>query len=140
MVLAVGDDVFALAPEGPFRGDRLPDEWQAQFFAANPPSAVPSADPDGDGWPNELEWRFGTDPTALRSQPAPRIELGASGVLIGFPDPDPLLTLKLESTDHLGEPFKPAPAVGMRTNGEIRWVVGTLPETARFFRVAVSVP
>lgn len=53
---------------GSYSGDGLDDAWQVQYFGLNSPNATPSADPDGDGQPNAVEFAAGVvpnDPTSL---------------------------------------------------------------------------
>lgn len=140
MVLAIDEDVFALAPEGPFRADGLPDAWQERFFAGRPAVAGPGNDPDGDDWSNELEWRFGTDPTEAASRPALRIELGGGVARVSFPDPDPLLGFQLQATEDLRMPFTALAVPATRARGWIQWSVPSQARDAEFFRLVVTTP
>ncbi|HXJ59589.1 MAG TPA: thrombospondin type 3 repeat-containing protein [Verrucomicrobiae bacterium] len=56
-VLNVGNDDFAR-----YAGDGLNDAWQVLHFGEDNPSALASADPDGDGYSNAAEYVTGTDP------------------------------------------------------------------------------
>ena len=47
---------------GTYAHDGLPDSWQMQYFGTNNAAAAPTADADGDGYNNLLEFAFGTDP------------------------------------------------------------------------------
>lgn len=70
-------------------GDGLPDSWQAQYFGSSTATnAIPSADPDGDGFSNADEYLAGTSPTdansLLRISMFDQVASGPS-FLIGFP-------------------------------------------------------
>lgn len=139
-LLVVGDDVFALGPGGPFGGDLIPDAWQERYFGSQPGVAGPDADPDTDGWPNEWEWRFGTDPDLNSSHPTARIEMDAAEVRISFPDPDPFLMYTLQTTVRVNLPFVAASAPTRRIDGRVSWSLKMPLEDTSFFRVRVTVP
>ncbi len=59
---------------GSYADDGINDAWQVQYFGLPPnPDAAPSADPDGDGFVNLLEFQTGTVPTNSASYPAPPV-------------------------------------------------------------------
>lgn len=52
-----------LRPEEDKDNDRLPDEWEMKFFGTL--KYGPWDDPDGDGFPNLIEYYRGTDPSKI---------------------------------------------------------------------------
>lgn len=60
---------------GPYAGDGLPDDWQVANFGEGSTDAGPTADPDGDGQTNLLEYLAGTKPTLGSSVFTVRIQL-----------------------------------------------------------------
>jgi hypothetical protein len=54
---------------GTYAHDGLPDSWQVRYFGTNSPAAAPTANLDGDGYNNLLEFAFGTDPVDSSSGP-----------------------------------------------------------------------
>lgn len=63
--LNVSNDDF-----GPYAADGVHDLWQVQNFGESNPDGAGTADPDGDGQQNLVEWAFGLNPA-----------LGDSGVI-----------------------------------------------------------
>lgn len=54
--------LVASGAESDSDGDGMPDSWEAGFFA-DTTNSLPTADPDGDGYDNMMEFIAGTDPT-----------------------------------------------------------------------------
>jgi hypothetical protein len=48
---------------GPYAADGLPDLWQVQYLGENSLRGGPTADVDGDGFTNLMEFAFGMNPT-----------------------------------------------------------------------------
>ena len=67
------------------------ESWRLSRFgsAANRGTSADTADPDGDGVPNLLEYAFGLDPlsAASRSLPSPAFTNGSLAVTLKVPDP-----------------------------------------------------
>ena len=67
LVVVTGDSVrVVLAADG--NDDGLPDWWQRQYWGSeDDPDAAPGADEDEDGFPNDQEYRLGTNPRVKES-------------------------------------------------------------------------
>lgn len=59
---------------GPYAGDGLPDDWQVANFGQGNATAGPTADHDGDGQSNLLEFLAGTNPNLASSVFTVRID------------------------------------------------------------------
>ncbi|MCX6970781.1 MAG: hypothetical protein NTV93_11640 [Verrucomicrobia bacterium] len=81
--------------------------WQKDRFglqAADPLVAGESADPDGDGLSNLLEYSMGGDPLAAASAPRPALSLSPSGDFLSLTFQriaDPFLTYSVEASNDL---------------------------------------
>lgn len=62
------------------------EQWrQSQFGSSqNSGNAADAADPDGDGWPNLLEYALGASPSAASSTPALDVRAVADALVAGF--------------------------------------------------------
>ncbi|MEY4489173.1 MAG: hypothetical protein RIQ79_1681 [Verrucomicrobiota bacterium] len=79
------------------------DTWRSHFFSttSNTGTAADTADADGDGIPNLVEYATGTDPTVANSSP---VTAGTSGghLTLTFPRiDDPLITYTVKGRDDL---------------------------------------
>lgn len=59
-------------------------QWLAGFFQSNPSSAEPTADPDGDGLSNALEYALGSDPSKASSSVQPQIHVDSGRIHLGL--------------------------------------------------------
>lgn len=76
--------------------------WLADWFAGTTADASPSADPDGDGLVNRLEYFLGTDPTKPSSLAGPEIAMVPGGVRLALGrNPYAVSTFVLETSTDL---------------------------------------
>ena len=68
-VLDSQPDNYTTSPYN-FAGDGIPDWWQVANFGLGSTNAMPTADPDGDGWSNFAEYFFNTSPTSYADTPS----------------------------------------------------------------------
>ncbi len=68
MAFTHGRGAFSLVPPADTDGDGLPDEWEFRYFhSLNASGGAPGDDPDHDGLTNAAELLAGTDPTDAAS-------------------------------------------------------------------------
>jgi len=124
----VGDYVRTFGLEGPMTG-----EWRARYFGPGyltNSAAAGDADPDGDGVPNAIEFRVGTDPLNSKSgfmamaTAIPRIQWQS------VPG-QPYLVLKRDSLTNLWAPAGP-PVTSSNTNAEF---LDYSPGSTAFYQV-----
>lgn len=131
---------------GSYGGDGLPDSWQVQFFGPDNPHAAPTADPDGDGQNNLLEYLAGTVPNDSASRFSLRIE-----EVPGSPQQKslvfgPLATGRsytvLSTTDlSAASPWQGLAGGSVVDNGSTRTVTDSAASAPRrFYRVQITQP
>jgi hypothetical protein len=137
-VLNLTDDDF-----GSYAGDGLPDNWQVANFGEGSTVAGPTADPDGDGQTNLLEYLAGTKPTLSSSVFAVRIQL-----IPGQPDRKTIIfgpvvagrTYRVLASDDLkASSWADISGALTDTSGEIMFT-DTATDMRRFYRVQISNP
>lgn len=118
------------------------DQWRLTHFGAVDATAgAPSADPDGDGRPNLLEYALGTDPNVAATQSESRLDVAEARLRLGFRRARAELTYVVEASGDLQE--WTAVATNPGSVGEDVTVQDSAPLSAdgpRFLRLRVEVP
>lgn len=130
---------------GSYAGDGLPDDWQAQYFGLNNPSAAPTADATGSGQTNLFKYVAGLNPTdrtavfrvtvqPVAGQPSQK-QIVFSPV---FPDRTYTVLYKTNLTDPAWAPLTGAT---QSDNGPQRTVTdASAAGKTKFYRVQISKP
>lgn len=137
-VANVGTDDF-----GTYAGDSLDDAWQVTHFGLANASAAPTADPDGDGQNNLLEYLAGTTPTSGASAFVVGINGATSGSrVVNFTPIAAGRTYTVEFTTNLATRiFSAIPSGLVSEISGIRYVTdATATNSARYYRVKISLP
>lgn len=106
--------------------------WAAEGFTLPERSAgqaAPSQDPDGDGWPNLLEYALSTDPGDPHSLPKPSFQTDPAHAVCPPPDDSRDAGVSLQISADLIE-WQPAPSVTL-VDGTMSTALGS----SRFLRV-----
>ena len=62
--------------------DSVYEKWRESHFGGNNSGAgLRFSDPDGDGWRNESEWHFGSNPTLISDFPQPVLDRVSNAVV-----------------------------------------------------------
>ena len=132
-VVNVNNDDF-----GSYAGDGIDDAWQVQYFGLGNPNAAPTADPDGDGQNNLLEYLAGTNPTNAASA----FTLSLTGKTVSFAPVTTGRTYSVEfATNLTTKIFTPLTGGTTVDNGTTRSVTDNSPiNSARYYRVKISLP
>ena len=131
---------------GSYAGDGLADSWQQQYFGLNNPLAAPTADPDGDGQNNLLEFTAGTVPNNAASRFTLHIE-----EVPGSPQQKSLVfsplvagrsyTVLTSSGLSAATPWQTLSGTSVVDTGATRTVTDPAATAARrFYRVQISQP
>jgi autotransporter-associated beta strand protein len=118
-------------------------DWRQIYFgsSANTGDAADTADPDGDGIPNLLEYALGTNPTSAGSSP---VTLGTSDdfLTLSFTRiADSSLTYSIEASDDLGGSWTTVhtfPAFGSAGSSTYTDTVPVASSPRRFLRLKVT--
>ncbi len=138
--------VLDLTPDdfGPYAGDGLPDDWQVTNFGEGSTTAGPTADPDGDGQNNLLEYLAATGPLDRTSVFTVRIEpvsaqLNHKAIVFG-----PVAAARtyrvLASTDLSAASWADLSGPLTGTTGELTFTDTAATGARKFYRVQISQP
>ena len=137
-VLNVNNDDF-----GSYAGDGIDDAWQVQYFGIGNANAAPTADPDGDGQNNLLEYLAGTSPTNSASAFTLGISAPAPGQrVVSFSPISVGRTYTVEFTTSLTtRNFTAVSPNSVSDSGGGRSVTdANATNSARYYRVRISLP
>ena len=138
-ILNITDD-----DDGPYAGDGLPDDWQVANFGEGSTVAGPTADPDGDGQNNLLEYLASTNPNLATSVFTVRIEPVAGqpthkAIVFG-----PVATGRtyrvLSSTDLSAASWTDISGPRTGASGNLTFTDTAATSARKFYRVQISNP
>ncbi len=136
-VLNVNSDDF-----GSYAGDGIDDAWQVQYFGIGNANGAATADPDGDGQNNLLEYLAGTNPTSASSAFTLGVSGSAAQRTITFAPVTAGRTYTLEFTTNLTTRVFGTLTGGTTVDtGSTRSVTdSSTTNSARYYRVKISLP
>lgn len=136
-VLNVNNDDF-----GTYAGDGIDDAWQVQYFGIGNANAAPTADPDGDGQNNLLEYLAGTDPTNAASVMTLAIaRAGANQRTVSFAPVTAGRTYTVEfATSLTAKNFSTLSGTPVDNAGTRTFTDNDATDAARFYRVKITLP
>ena len=129
---------------GSYAGDGLPDDWQVANFGEGSTVAGPTADPDGDGQSNLLEYLAGTNPNLAASVFTVRIypvvgQPGQKAIVFGPVVPGRTYRV-LANTDLAAASWTDLSGPLNGTSGNLTFTDTAATSARKFYRVQLSNP
>ncbi len=129
---------------GPYAGDGLPDDWQVDHFGEGSTVAGPTADPDGDGQNNLLEYLAATDPNLATSVFTVRIQTVAGQpahkAIVFGPVADGRTYRVLSTADLTAALWTDLSGPLAGSGGDLTFTDTTATGIRKFYRVQISNP